>query len=33
MLAAIDGVADDLRFDGAIVSPSFRVGEMTISGN
>ncbi|HEY1656122.1 MAG TPA: TldD/PmbA family protein [Candidatus Tumulicola sp.] len=33
MLAAIDGVAGDLRFDGAIVSPSFRVAEMTISGN
>jgi PmbA protein len=33
MLAAIDGVANDLRFDGAVVSPSFRVAEMTISGN
>jgi PmbA protein len=32
MLAAIDGVANDLRFDGAIVSPSFRVAQMTISG-
>ncbi|MBV9103720.1 MAG: TldD/PmbA family protein [Candidatus Eremiobacteraeota bacterium] len=32
MLAAIDGVANDLRFDGTIVSPSFRVAEMTISG-
>jgi PmbA protein len=33
MLGAIDAVANDLRFDGAVVSPSFRVGEMTISGN
>jgi PmbA protein len=33
MLAAIDAVANDLRFDGTIVSPSFRVAEMTISGN
>jgi len=33
MLAAIDGVANDLRFDGSVVSPSFRVAEMTISGN
>jgi PmbA protein len=33
MLANIDAVADDLRFDGAVVSPSFRVAEMTISGN
>ncbi|MEO6834562.1 MAG: TldD/PmbA family protein [Candidatus Tumulicola sp.] len=33
MLAGIDGVANDLRFDGAVVSPSFRVAEMTISGN
>ncbi len=32
MLAGIDGVAGDLRFDGTIVSPSFRVAEMTISG-
>lgn len=32
MLAGIDGVADDLRFDGSVVSPSFRVAEMTISG-
>lgn len=32
MLAAIDGVADDLIFDSSIVSPSFRVAEMTISG-
>jgi len=33
MLAAVDGIADDLRFDGVTVSPSFRVGEMTVSGN
>lgn len=32
MLTGIDGVAGDLRFDGTIVSPSFRVGEMTIGG-
>lgn len=32
MLASIDGVAGDLRFDGTIVSPSFRIAEMTISG-
>ncbi len=32
MLAAIDGVANDLVFDQAIVSPSFRVAEMTVSG-
>jgi PmbA protein len=33
MLASIDAVADDLRFDSAVASPSFRVGEMTVSGN
>nr|MDQ2664319.1 TldD/PmbA family protein [Candidatus Eremiobacteraeota bacterium] len=33
MLAGIDGVASDLRFDGAIVSPSFRIAEMTVSGS
>jgi PmbA protein len=33
MLAAVDAVANDLRFDAAIVAPSFRVAEMTISGN
>lgn len=33
MLAGIDGVANDLRFDSGIVSPSFRVTEMTVSGN
>jgi PmbA protein len=32
MLGAIDGIANDLRFDGAIVSPSFRIAEMTVSG-
>jgi PmbA protein len=33
MLGAVDAIANDLRFDGAIVSPSFRVAEMTVSGN
>jgi PmbA protein len=33
MLASVDGVANDLRFDSSVVSPSFRVAEMTISGN
>ncbi len=33
MLAGIDAVAGDLRFDGTIVSPSFRVAEMTVSGS
>ena len=32
MLAGIDGVANDVRFDSGIVSPSFRVAEMTVSG-
>ncbi len=32
MLAAVDGVANDLRFDGSVVSPSFRIAEMTVSG-
>ena len=32
MLAGIDAVANDLRFDGSVVSPSFRVAEMTVSG-
>lgn len=32
MLAGIDRVANDLIFDSSIVSPSFRVGEMTVSG-
>lgn len=33
ILAGIDAVADDLRFDSPVASPSFRVAEMTISGN
>jgi PmbA protein len=33
MLAGIDAVASDLRFDSGIVAPSFRVAEMTVSGN
>lgn len=33
MLAGIDTVANDLRFDAGIVSPSFRVSEMTVSGD
>jgi PmbA protein len=33
LLAGIDAVADDLRFDAAVASPSFRVAEMTVSGN
>jgi PmbA protein len=33
MLAGIDMVANDIRFDSGIVSPSFRVAEMTISGD
>ena len=32
MLAAVDAVANDLVFDQSIVSPSFRVAEMTVSG-
>lgn len=32
ILGAIDAVAADLRFDAAVVAPSFRVAEMTISG-
>jgi PmbA protein len=32
MLESIDGIAGDLRFDGTVVAPSFRVAEMTISG-
>ena len=32
ILAGIDGVANDLRIDSSIVSPSFRVAEMTVSG-
>ncbi|MBV9719814.1 MAG: TldD/PmbA family protein [Candidatus Eremiobacteraeota bacterium] len=33
MLAGVDGVANDLRFDASVVSPSFRVAAMTVSGN
>lgn len=33
MLAGLDCVANDLRFDSGIASPSFRVAEMTVSGN
>lgn len=33
MLGGIDAVANDLVFDQSIVSPCFRVAEMTISGN
>lgn len=33
MLAALDGVANDLLFDSEIVSPTLRIGEMTISGS
>jgi PmbA protein len=33
MLAGVDGIANDLRFDASIVSPSFRVAEMTVSGS
>ncbi len=33
MLAGIDAIANDLRFDGAVTSPSFRVAEMTVSGD
>jgi PmbA protein len=33
MLANIDAVANDLQFDAAVVSPSFRVSELTVSGN
>ena len=32
MLAGIDAVAGDLRFDAGIVSPSFRITDMQISG-
>ncbi len=33
MLAGIDAVASDLQFDAPVVSPSFRVAELTVSGN
>jgi PmbA protein len=32
MLAGVDAIANDLRFDAPVASPSFRVAEMTISG-
>lgn len=33
MLAHVDAIANDLRFDSPVASPSFRVAEMTVSGN
>ncbi|HZV77121.1 MAG TPA: TldD/PmbA family protein [Candidatus Babeliales bacterium] len=33
MLAGVDAVANDLRFDASVISPSFRIAEMTVSGN
>ncbi len=33
LLSAVDAVAGDLRFDSSVVSPSFRVAEMTIAGS
>ncbi len=33
MLAGIEAVANDLKFDGSITSPSFRVAEMQVSGS
>jgi PmbA protein len=33
MLAGVDAVANDLRFDSSVISPSFRVADMTVSGN
>lgn len=33
MLAVIDAIANDLRFDSPVASPSFRVAEMMVSGN
>lgn len=33
MLAGLDAVAGDLIFDGAVTAPSFRVAEMTLSGD
>ncbi|HTW85171.1 MAG TPA: TldD/PmbA family protein [Candidatus Sulfotelmatobacter sp.] len=32
MLAGVDAIAGDLRFDGAVCAPSFRIAEMTLSG-
>ena len=33
MLEHIDAIASDLRWDSAVVSPSFRISELTVSGN
>ncbi|HEX4014063.1 MAG TPA: TldD/PmbA family protein [Candidatus Cybelea sp.] len=33
MLERIDAVASDLRWDAAVLSPSFRMSELTVSGN
>lgn len=33
MLSQVDAIANDLRFDSPVASPSFRVAEMTVSGN
>jgi PmbA protein len=33
MLAHLDAIANDLRFDSPVVSSSFRISEMTVSGN
>ena len=32
MLQNMDAVADDLKFDSSIVTPTFRIREMTVSG-
>ncbi|HEY2474051.1 MAG TPA: TldD/PmbA family protein [Candidatus Cybelea sp.] len=33
MLERVDAVANDLRWDAAVVSPSFRIADLTVSGN
>jgi PmbA protein len=33
MLAGLDALCSDLRFDAPVVSPSFRIAEMTVSGD
>jgi PmbA protein len=33
MMAQVDAVANDLRFDSPVASPSFRIAEMMVSGN
>ena len=33
MLAGVDALANDLRFDASVVAPSFRIAEMTVSGS